>query len=282
VMRAPAGSGVPHAVSTKVVLYADQPYVDLEITVHDKPADPWPEAGWICLPFQIDTPQFHLGRLASIIDPVRDIVPGANRHLLGLNTGLTITDRHGSGVGLCAMDHPLVSLDAPGCWKYSLDFVPRKSSVYVNLFNNQWTTNFRLWNQGTWTSRVRLWAFDHYQSSATLVMPSYEARLPLLAAAAQGSAGTLTLSRTGLELSRRGVVVTAFGPNPDGSGTVLRLWELSGQSGECQVRLPAGMAAYQAQPVDLRGRPRAKPIRIQKGSFMAPMSAFAPTSYVLE
>ena len=46
------------------------------------------------------------------------------------------------------MDSPLVSLDEPGCWKYSLDFVPKRPSVYVNLFNNQWTTNFRLWNQG--------------------------------------------------------------------------------------------------------------------------------------
>ena len=30
--------------------------------------------------------------------------------------------------------------------------------------------------------------------------------------------------------TRRGVMVTAFGPNPDGAGTILRIWELAGRS----------------------------------------------------
>ena len=59
-----------------------------------------------------------------------------------------MTDEGGHGVGFCPMDYPLVSLDTPGCWRYSLDFVPKKPVAYVNLFNNQWNTNFRLWNRG--------------------------------------------------------------------------------------------------------------------------------------
>jgi hypothetical protein len=35
----------------------------------------------------------------------------------------------------------------------------RRNPVYINLFN-QWSTNFRLWNSGTWSSRVRLWSVD--------------------------------------------------------------------------------------------------------------------------
>jgi hypothetical protein len=85
------------------------------MTLYDKPLDPWPEAGWLCLPLKINQPQFHLGRLASIIDPARDVIAGANRYLFGLNTGLTLTDAHGWGVGLCSLDAPLVSLDVPGC-----------------------------------------------------------------------------------------------------------------------------------------------------------------------
>ena len=62
------------------------------------------------------------------IDPARDIVTGANRHLFGLNTGVSMTDARGRGVGLCPMDYPLVSLDTSGCWRYSLDFVPPKKA----------------------------------------------------------------------------------------------------------------------------------------------------------
>ena len=45
----------------------------------------------------------------------------------------------------------------------------------------------------------------------------------------------------GIELSRKGIAETAFGPNPDGEGTLLRLWELAGASGSLTVRLPEAM-----------------------------------------
>jgi alpha-mannosidase len=281
-MVAPAGNGgLAHKVTTRVTLYHDLPCVDLEVELYDKPADPWPEAGWICLPFKIDNPQFRLGRLGSIIDPQKDIVPGANRHLLALNTGLTITDPQGRGVGLCALDNPLVSLDEPGCWKYSRDFVPKKARVYVNLFNNQWTTNFRLWNSGTWTARVRTWSVEGRDAAKNLIKPSWEARENLIAAYADGPAGKLPPKQKGLELSRDGVMVTAFGPNPDGDGWVLRLWEQAGSFQPCRVRLPQGMGITQIQPCDLRGQPLGPAGKPRARAWTVKMTPFAPVSFVL-
>ncbi len=277
VMEAPATTNLP-AVTTRLILYREQPCADLEITVHDKPFEPWPEAGWLCLPLNVSDPQFHLGRLCSIIDPAHDILPGANRHLFGINTGVTMTDDHGRGVGFCPIDSPLVSLGTPGCWRYSLDFVPKRPVAFVNLFNNQWDTNFRLWNQGTWTSRVRLWAIGHYAAEPSLITPSLEARYPLLAAVADGASGALPPTRHGLELSRKGILVTAYGANPDGPGTVLRLWEQAGQSGPVTVRLPEATTARQAQRVDLRGRPLGKPLPVRNGTFKVEVGAFAPVS----
>jgi hypothetical protein len=279
IMEAAATTNLP-AVTTRLILYREQPCADLEITLHDKPFDPWPEAGWLCLPLNVNTPQYRLGRLGSIIDPAHDIITGANRHLFGINTGVSLTDSGGRGVGFCPIDYPLVSLDTPGCWRYSLDFVPKKPVAYVNLFNNQWSTNFRLWNRGTWTSRVRLWAIQHYAAEASLITPSLEARQPLLAAAADGAPGTLPPSGRGVALSRKGIQVTAYGANPDGAGTVLRLWEQAGKSGTVTVRLPEGTIAKQAQPVDLRGRLIGKPLPVRNGTLKIPVGAFAPVSLV--
>ena len=166
----------------------------------------------MCLPLKVAQPQFRLGRLGSIIDPAKDLVPGTNHHLLALNSGLTIADPQGRGVGLCPLDNPLISLDTPGCWKYSAEFVPQRPYVYVNLFNNQWTTNFRFWNEGTWTARVRIWAVDGPDCEPGLVTPTQEARSPLLAATATGAAGPLPAVQTGLDSRRKGIAVTAFGP----------------------------------------------------------------------
>lgn len=281
VLKAPSSGGVPHPVTTRFTLYRDLPCVDIELTLHDKPADPWPEAGWICLPVNVSQPHFRLGRQGSIIDPARDIIRGTNRHILAINSGLTVTDADGRGVGLCPLDGPLVSLDTPGCWKYSKDFVPRHGRVYFNLFNNQWTTNFRLWNEGTWTSRVRLWAADGDDAATTLIVPSAEARTPLAAGWAEGPAGKLPATRRGLEVSCPGMLVTAFGPNPDGAGTILRLWESAGRAGECEVRLPDGYGATTAQRVDLRGQPQGVPVPIQDGRFRATVRPFAPATFVL-
>ena len=281
-MRSAACADLPHAVTTRLILYAAEPFADLEVTLHNKSADPWPEAGWICLPFKVASPRFQLGRPGSIIDPARDIIAGANHNLFAINTGITLTDPRGCGVGVCAPDSPLASLDTPGCWKYSPDFVPRRPAVYFNLFNNQWTTNFRYWNEGTWTSRVRLWANDHAGAARALVTPSLETRYPLLAAVADGTPGTLPPAQHGLELSRKGVLVAAWGANPDGPGTVLRLWELAGTGGSCRVTLPDGLNVRSVQPVDLRGTPAGAPIPVRNHAFAVGLKAFAPASFVMK
>jgi hypothetical protein len=281
-LNAPAGAGLSHGVTTKFILYRDLPFLDVEMTVLDKPYDPWPEAGWLCLPFKVDEPQFRLERLGAVIDPAQDIVAGCNFDQIALNGGLTVAGPDGQGVGLCALDSPLVSLGEPGGWKYTKEWTPRKGRVFVNLFNNQWTTNFRLWNSGTWTSRVRLWPVSGDDVAVNLVTPSDEARSPLLAVCVDGPAGKLPAVRTGLSLSRTGVQVTAFGPNPDGDGLVLRFWEQAGKSGDVEVELPPNPRVDFVQPVDLRGRPTGAPVPVKAGRFKTSIRAFGPASFVLK
>lgn len=295
---APAGAEVPFGVTTRHVFYNGLPYFDIEVTIQDKPADPWPEAAWLCLPFKLDSPQFRLGRLGSIVDPEKDLVPGSNNHLFALDTGLAVFDSSGFGFGVCPLDSPLVSLGEPGCWKYSTDFKAGKATVFVNLFNNQWTTNFRLWNEGTWTSRVRIWSFHRYDPVESLIRPSLEARYPLQAVCVSGPGGSLPNFGLGLSVGRslgrsveqhsrppedcwRSALVTGFGPNPDGAGTLLRLWEMGGKTGHLPVYLPPGMEVLEAQPIDLRGRPVGAPISVEDGRFTVPFRAFAPASFVL-
>jgi alpha-mannosidase len=104
----------------------------------------------------------------------------------------------------------------------------------------------------------------------------------MLAVATDTAPGRLPPTQRGLEMSRKGVQVTAFGANPDGEGTVLRLWELSGKGGSCQVRLPAGMNAENVQPVNLRGAPEGKPLAVKNGTFTASLKTFAPASFVIQ
>jgi len=239
-MHSAPTAGLSHGVTTKVILYAGAPYLDLEVTLHDKPADDWPEAGWICLPLKVEKPQFRLGRLGGIADPTRDFVRGSNHDLQAVHTGLTIADAQGRGVGLCPLDSPLVSLDRPGLFKYSPDFVPSKPIAFINLFNNQWTTNFRLWNEGTWTTRVRLWTFDRFDAQASLITPSLEARYPLLAGAAEGKVWPSAIDGKGRDPARGAERRGAFGTRRPGDG----------------VRRTPGRPRHDPAAVGVRGGPR--------------------------
>ena len=76
--------------------------------------------------------------------------------------------------------------------------------------------------------------------------------------------------------------VTAFLPDPSGRGFILRLWELAGSSGNCQVRLPSGIQAKRVQPLDLRDNPIGAPIQIRSGRFEVPIWELAPASFRVE
>lgn len=280
-LAAAPSAEIPNAVGLDVTLYQDQPFVDLEWRVADKKPDTWPEAGWLCLPLAVERPVFRLGRLGSIVDPARDIARNSNFEVFCLTSGLTVSGPDGHGVGLCPMDSPLVSLGRPGVYRHTKEFTPRAPLVLVNLFNNVWGTNFQQWIGGSWSSRVRLWSTRGAGDEADLLTPAWQARSRAKAAWADGPRGTLPPVRSGLELSRRGVLVTALGKNPDGDGILLRLWEQAGQDGPCRVRLPDGLRATQAQPCDLRGRPQGEPIPLRARQLDIPLRRFAPVSLIL-
>ncbi len=266
--------GLAREIAIIITLYRDQPCVDVEWRVAGKTADPLPEGGWLCFPFAVKQPRFQLGRLGGPIDPAKDIVAGANRHYFCINSGLTIAGDDGAGVGLCPLDAPCVSLGEPGLWKFSLDYVAKKPAVFVNLYNNEWNTNFPEWIGGSWSSRVRFWP------TPDLAVPSWEARLPLLACAADGAGGTLPPAQAGVSVSRPGVLVTAFGANPDGAGTLLRVWEQAGVGGEAVVTLPG--AFRRATPVNLRGERAGEARPVRDGKLAIALGAYAPASYTLE
>jgi hypothetical protein len=265
-----------------ITIQNGMPYIDMEMTIKNKEKDNWPPADWFCFPFKLTQPTFTVGRTLGVMDPLSDIMYGANRDLYAVGAGVSITDIDGSGVTVCPIDHPLVSLDRPGIWKYSLDFVPQKPFVYVNLFNNQWNTNFRYWYSGTWSSRVRVWTFDkNCTSGNALQIPSFEARTPLLVAKAEDKGGTLPMTQTGISLSRKGIEVTAF-KLENNKQTLIRVWEQAGISGDCTVKLPDAINVSTAQPVNLRGELQGNPTKIENGEFSLDLKGYAPASFILK
>ena len=241
-------------------------------------------------------PTFRLARLGSIVDPAKDLVRSSNHDVFCLNGGLTVEGADGSRTGICPIDAQLVSLERPGLWHYSRDFVAHKPDVFVMLFNNVYSTNFAQWIDGSWSSRVRLWPIDRRESTAVVAdrqlvggprrMPGRRIGRRAGQAAAAGDrpgrreAGVpRSRSRVMAGPSSRGPLVTAFGPNPYGEGTLLRFWEQAGDGGALAVHLPRGMNVGTAQPCDLRGQPTGSPITVSDGVFNATDPVHGPGKF---
>ena len=274
--------GNPHNYSLSLALYKNLPYVELNWYIDGKAAEPWPEAGWISFPFKVENTQFKVGRLGGVIEPAKDLIKGSDFDYYLINNGIALHDNQMNGFGLSTPDAPGVSLDRPGLWKYTGSFIPKRPNVFVNLYNNMWSTNFTEWIEGSWSAKMYLWSFQGYQNEKSLITPNEEYRSPLKATLLSAKPGELPVSRTGVTLSRKGVLVTSFGPNPFGSGIILRLWEQAGDKGNCKVILPEGMKFTKATPVNLRGEKAGNAIAIQNNSFEVEMGAYKPATFLFE
>ena len=134
----------------------------------------------------------------------------------------------------------------------------------------------------------------------SLIGNSWESRTSCLAAVSDAAPGKLAPAAAGVTVTKRtknsaqpvasaedsraarGLLVTAFAPNPYGRGMLLRFWEQVGEAGTYMVRLPSGMNARAAQPCDLRGQPIGSPLVVsENGTFEMEIGPMAPISVLL-
>lgn len=153
------------------------------------------DAPWLAFPFHVTQPTFHLGRTGAIVNPATDFVKNSNHDYYFLNTGIAIVDNKGNGFGLNTPNAPAVSLDRPGLYRFSGDFIPQRPNVFINLFNTQWGTNFAEWVEGGLSAKVYLWSVDGYENEPSLITPTEETRVPLMAVYMEGKGDYITGSR---------------------------------------------------------------------------------------
>ncbi len=247
-------------------LYEKQPYVEITWGVDGKKPISLPEAGWLSLPFNIDNPEYRLYRTGGIVDPQREFVEGANQDFYFLNTSLTMFDDTGKGMALNCPSSPGVSIDSPGLFQFSGRKQLTTGKVFVNLYNNQWGTNFTEWIEGSFSSKMYIWSYNNYDSEQSFITPSEETRVPLKGVFYDGMKGEKPEIQEGVTLSRKGILMTAYQKRKE--GTLLRLWEQTGNAGMCEVNLIKESNFKRAYPCDLRGKIKDKEgIEISNNAF---------------
>ena len=262
-------------------LYENQPYVEINWAVDGKSPNPLPEAGWLSFPFKVDNPQYRLNRIGGIVDPEKDFIDNTNKDYYFLNTSMALFDEEGSGIGLNSPSSPGISLDSRGLFQFSDNKQLENSKVFVNLYNNQWGTNFTEWIEGSFSSKLYIWSYEKYDSEASFITPSEETRVPLMSVYFEGERGNIATVQEGVTLSRKGILITSYRKIKE--GMELRLWEQSGKEGNCIVNLPSTSNYQWAYPSNLRAEIIDKEgMKISENSFQFNIKANQPLSFILK
>jgi hypothetical protein len=264
-------------------LYENEPYIEIAWGADGKKPNPHPEAGWLSFPFNLDSPDYRLYRTGGIVDPQMEFVENTNRDYYFLNTSMSMFDRSGEGVAINSPSSPGISIDKPGLFTYSKSKRLSTGKVFVNLYTNQWGTNFSEWIEGSFSSKIYIWSYDRYKPEAGFITPSEETRVALKGVYYDGPEGPGALSQSGLTLSRKGILVTAFKKQNDRDAMLLRLWEQAGQSGLCKITLPEGSSFKNAYTCNLRDEIiEDEGIPISSQSFQVDIQANQPLSIILK
>ena len=264
-------------------LYENQPYIEINWGINGKKPDPMPEAGWLAFPFNIEAPEYRLYRTGGIVDPKKDFIPRSNLDYCFLNTSIALYEASGTGYAINTPSAPGISIGERGLYKFSGNKEISGSTVWVNMFNTQWGTNFAEWTEGSFSHKLYIWSFSSYDPEKCIITPGEETRTPLYGVFADGPAGKLANSKAGIRLSRKGILVTAFGNNRDGEGTVLRIWDQSGTGGNCTVTMPEGSVFSELTRINLRGVPlNEKNTGIKDNSFSTEAGRNKPLSFILK
>ena len=265
------------------ILYKNSPFVEIVWGINGKRPNALPEAGWLSFPFSLKNPEYRLNRVGGIVDPQRELIKGSNHDFYFLNTSMAMFDEKGSGIGLNSPDAPGISIDNMGLFKFSENKKLTSGKVYVNLFNNQWGTNFTEWIEGSFSSKFYIWSYPKYDANKTFIVPSEETRVTLKGTYYDGPKGDAPIKQQGIVLSKKGVAVTAFGKNRDGEGVLLRLWEQTGEGGACEVTLPISNNFKRAFACNLRGEVLDSiGLAITNNKFQINIKSSQPLSFILK
>lgn len=106
----------------------------------DKPASRIPEAIW--LGFCPTKPLTAIRKLGSDIHPL-EVVSLGNRELHCTEGKLSFED-----IFLELIDSGLIAVGKPSVYAFHNQLPDTENGIWANLFNNQWGTNFPMWNEG--------------------------------------------------------------------------------------------------------------------------------------
>jgi len=201
------------------------------------------EAVYLAFPFAIEHADFHYEIQNGVVDPAKNMYPGAGHEWFSVQHWIS-AEQEGLSAALMPLDASLVTLGDIDRGVWPQEFGDRPGTIFSYLMNNYWWTNYRAGQGGHFHFRYVITSSSS-TDSAKLSRAGWEEMTPLESDEVTSQDKETNPPRTldgkqvsFLNASDPNVVLEAWKPAEDGNGTILRLLDLGGATRSITIQTP--------------------------------------------
>ena len=230
------------------------------------------EAVYFAFPFAAREPAFRFEAPAAIVNPNKDMLPGACLDWFSVQHFVEVEGRD-AAIAWATPDAPLVTFQDINRGKWQTQLPITSGHLYAYLMNNYWHTNYLAAQGGDYTFRFAITSRPKADSVASARF-GWAVSNPLLAVPVQPNPrGPLPNGPTSLvSVAESNVIVTGIKRADKGGGLIVRLWELTGRATTAHVRLDRHVPAARAEACNLVEEPiKNAPLEIRDGAIAVPI-----------
>lgn len=228
------------AIVTEIRLFDHQKKIELVEKIDKTPVTSR-EAVYFAFPFAMDHPRFTYEIQNGVVDPARNMVPGAGHQWFSVQHWVTV--RQGEvAATVMPLDAPLVTLGDIFRGSWPSQFGDRPGTIFSYAMNNYWSTNYDAEQGGPVTLRYVITSAPAADETALSRMGWEEATpLELDEVTTQDKAVPVSkdvdaVPASFLTVDDPALLVEDWKPAEDGNGTILRLLDLGGPPREVVMR----------------------------------------------
>lgn len=230
------------SLHTEVRLYEDEKKIELIEDV-DKKAELKKEAVYFAFPFAMTSPEFDYEIQNGVVNPAKDMYPGAGHEWFSVQHWVSVEQDGMSGT-VMPLDASLVTLGDINRGDWPTEFGSRRGTIFSYAMNNYWHTNYRAAQGGHFRFRYVITSAGQ-TNPAALSRMGWEEATPLEHDEIRAQDKALDLPRpldgnqaSFLSIDDADVLLDTWKPAEDGNGTIVRLIDLGGQPRDVQITVP--------------------------------------------
>ena len=191
------------------------------------------EAVYFAFPFAVSRPQFQYEIQNGVVDPAKDMYPGAGHEWFNVQHWVSVAQDGFSGT-VMPLDASLVTLGDINRGAWPTTFGERPGTIFSYAMNNYWHTNYRAAEGGDFRFRYVVASAESTDATA-LSRRGWEEFTPLEENEITSQDKAVEASRpldgkaaSFLTIDDSSLLLETWKPAEDGNGTILRLLDLGG------------------------------------------------------